>query len=129
MISTADVVEHLCGGVSAEHAPERLAQIENGRRLPAPQQTVGKHAEMVTTTSLPLLSKRKAEKFAADYIKNEKDAGRLPTMIGLEAKWKEAGLRGGREPLRTAFREIMGDEVTRGRPRKSPTKEPLAKLQ
>jgi hypothetical protein len=107
MISTVDVVEHLCAGVSIEHAPERQAQNENDRRT-----------QTVPTVRSLHLSKAKAEKLVADYIEREKREGRRPTMSGLEAERKD--LRGGREPLRAAFRHIMGDEVTRGRPRKSP---------
>jgi hypothetical protein len=119
-VSTADVVEVLCGGVSAEHTPERLEQTENGQRLLAPQPTVDQRTQIMPTARSLHLSKAMAEKLVADYIEREKKAGRRPTISGLEAQ--RNGLRGGRESLRVAFRDIMGDEVTRGRPRKSPTK-------
>ena len=61
-----------------------------------------------------------AERFAANYINGEQAAGRSPTLVGLEAVAKEAGMRGGREHLRAAFRRLRG--VRRGRPPKVSTK-------
>jgi len=49
-------------------------------------------------------------------------AARRPTLTRLEAAAKEANHRGGREFLRAAFKRVRGAEVTRGRPRNSPTK-------
>ena len=70
------------------------------------------------------LTKKHAREFAKDYIEKEKSAGRQPKLSGLEAAAKGAGLRGGREDLRKAFREIQNDagiQVGRGRPKKSPS--------
>jgi hypothetical protein len=46
-------------------------------------------------------------------------AGRSPTLRGLEAAAKNAGMRGGREYLRAAFRGSCRVEVRRGRPPKA----------
>jgi hypothetical protein len=63
-----------------------------------------------------------AERFVANYINGAQAAGRSPTLFGLEAAAKEAGMRGGRESLRAAFRRSRGAEVRRGRPPKASTK-------
>ena len=60
-----------------------------------------------------------AERFAAHYINSEQAAGRSPTLRGLEAAAKNAGMRGGREYLRAAFRGSSRVEVKRGRPPKA----------
>jgi hypothetical protein len=65
-------------------------------------------------------TKKKAEGFAADFIKSERAAGRSPTLSGLEAAAKNAGMRGGREYRRDAFRRLCG--VRRGRPPKATPK-------
>jgi hypothetical protein len=80
MVSTADVVEHLCGGVSAEDSSERPAQDSQPR--PAPQQKVDKMAEMGLSIHPRYLSKQNAKKFVASYIEEERKAGRRPTMVG-----------------------------------------------
>jgi hypothetical protein len=104
------------------NASERQPQSGRGERLASDQQAVEQPIEEVLTAALKRLGKVRAEKFAADYIENEESEGRHPTLKGLEAKQKETGLRGGREHLRATFRNKMGGEVSRGRPRKSPEK-------
>lgn len=61
-----------------------------------------------------------AERFVDDYIKNEEGQGRRPSIEGLEAAAKDAGMRGGRELLRAAFNRRMGGR--RGRPAKASLK-------
>jgi hypothetical protein len=63
------------------------------------------------------LTKRRAQAFTADYINSEKQAGKRPTMAGLERAAAKAGLRGGRDLLREAFRGMQG-VVRPGRPKK-----------
>lgn len=63
-----------------------------------------------------------AERFVADFIHGEQAVGRLPTLVGLEAAAQNAGMRGGREYLRAAFRRLRGAEFRRGRPPKASTK-------
>ena len=65
------------------------------------------------------VTKKIAERFAADHINSEQAAGRSPTLRGLEAAAKNAGMRGGREYLRAAFRGSCRVEVRRGRPPKA----------
>ena len=65
------------------------------------------------------LLRKKAECFAAAHINSEQAAGRSPTLRGLEAAAKNAGMRGGREYLRAAFRGSCRVEVKRGRPPKA----------
>jgi hypothetical protein len=72
----------------------------------------------VPTARRPVTEKI-AERFAADYIKSEQAAGRSPTLRGLAAAAKNAGMRGGREYLRAAFRGSCRVEVKRGRPSKA----------
>jgi hypothetical protein len=64
-------------------------------------------------------TKKTAERFAADHINSEQAAGRSPTLRGLEAAAKNAGMRGGREYLRAAFHGSCRVEVRRGRPPKA----------
>jgi hypothetical protein len=64
------------------------------------------------------LTRKNAERFATEYINSEKAAGRRPTLVGLEAAARKAGLRGGREHLRDAFRHSPDVVVTEGRPSK-----------
>jgi hypothetical protein len=65
------------------------------------------------------LNEKIAEKFAADYIAAKLQAGRHPTMLGLQTAAAEANFRGGRDYLREAFRKLRGpDEVRVGRPPK-----------
>ena len=65
------------------------------------------------------VTKKIAERFAADHINSEQAAGRSRTLRGLEAAAKNAGMRGGREYLRAAFRGSCRVEVRRGRPPKA----------
>ena len=65
------------------------------------------------------VTEKKAERFVAAYINCEQAAGRSPTLRGLEAAAKNAGMRGGREYLRAAFRGSCRVEVRRGRPPKA----------
>jgi hypothetical protein len=95
-LSTSDVMEILC--------------------LPEPRRAA------IDPESAQLASLRQRQQFVTDYIARQKEAGELPTLTGLEAAATNAGMRGGREILRAAFRRIVGAEVTRGRPRKSPPK-------
>jgi hypothetical protein len=67
--------------------------------------------------SKPPLTKRKAATFTADYIANERQAERSPTIAGLERAAMKAGLRGGRQFLRDTFRRMQG-WVRPGRPKK-----------
>jgi hypothetical protein len=64
------------------------------------------------------ITEKTAEPFVASYIKDEQAAGRRPTLSGLEAAAKKAGLRGGRKYLRAAFHQSPRVEVRRGRPTK-----------
>jgi hypothetical protein len=64
------------------------------------------------------ITEKIAERFVASYIKGEQAAGRRPTLSGLEAAAKKAGLRGGRQYLRAAFHQSPRVEVRRGRPTK-----------
>jgi len=68
------------------------------------------------------LTQQGADKFAADYIANQKQTGELPTQTGLERAAKDAGHHGGREFLREAFKKKLGSQVKRGRPAKSAKK-------
>jgi len=63
-----------------------------------------------------------AERFVSDHVQGEQAAGRPPTLVGLEAAAKKAGMRGGRELLRAAFHRLRGAEVRRGRPSKASRK-------
>jgi hypothetical protein len=67
------------------------------------------------------VTKKKAERFAADYISGEQASGGRPSLCGLEAAAKKAGMRGGREYRRAAFHQALGGEVRRGRPPKAST--------
>jgi hypothetical protein len=62
------------------------------------------------------LTKLAADEFAADYITSEKQAGRRPTMMGLERAAADAKLRGGRAFLRDAYHRRQDVKV--GRPTK-----------
>jgi hypothetical protein len=67
--------------------------------------------------------KPNAREFADNYIRGEKSAGRRPTQKGLEGHAKANRFKGGRDDLRRAFSQLQheaGDEVNRGRPKKSP---------
>jgi hypothetical protein len=57
-----------------------------------------------------------AKKFAANYIVAEQEAGRHPTLLGLERAAAVEKMHGAREHLRQEFRRIQGDKV-RPRPR------------
>jgi hypothetical protein len=120
MVSTADVVEVLCGGVSVEHSLQKRSA--DNQRQPSSGQTFDRHATMAPRAASRPLTKAAAEQFVRDSVDRERRTGVRPTMVGLEAEIRKAGWRGGREFLRAAFKQIMGDGVTRGRPRKSPAK-------
>jgi len=66
-------------------------------------------------------TEKMAERFVADYIDGEQEAGRRHSLIGLEAAAKKTGRRGGREYLRAAYRSLSVD-VRRGRPSKASPK-------
>ena len=66
------------------------------------------------------LTETNVECFVVDYINDEQREGRRPTIEGLEAAAKAAGMRGGRELLRAIFNQYMGGR--RGRPAKAPAK-------
>jgi len=70
----------------------------------------------------PVLSRRTAERFVAEFIDCERKAGREPTLTGLEKAAKNARIRGGRDRLREAFRRTPNVTVRRGRPTKSAEK-------
>jgi hypothetical protein len=63
------------------------------------------------------VTKKTVLTFVQGYIDNEQAEGRRPTMPGLAAAASKAGIRGDRELLRNAFRELW--EVKRGRPPKT----------
>jgi hypothetical protein len=63
------------------------------------------------------LTRNEAGTFTAEYIATEKQAGRRPTMAGLEGAAAKAKLRGGRKLLRDEFRKMQG-HVGPGRPKK-----------
>jgi hypothetical protein len=69
-------------------------------------------------TNPPRVTRKNADRFAAEYINGEKAARRRPTLAGFEAAARNAGLRGGREILRDAFRRSPDAIVMEGRPRK-----------
>jgi hypothetical protein len=75
-------------------------------------------ADAKAATSRRAVTKKIAERFADHYINSEQAAGRLPTLRGLEGAAKNAGMHGGREYLRAAFRGFRV-EVRRGRPPKA----------
>ncbi len=75
-----------------------------------------------TPTAARPISKKSAKRFVEDFIRVEQEAGRSPTISGLESAAKKAGLRGGREDLREAFRQSPYVEVHRGRPQKASPK-------
>ncbi len=68
------------------------------------------------------ISKKTAKRFVDDFIRVEQEAGRSPTLTRLESAAKKAGLRGGREDLREAFRQSPYVDVHRGRPQKASPK-------
>jgi hypothetical protein len=70
-----------------------------------------------TVSSKPPRVKQRTEDFVDNYINGEQGQGRRPTIEGLEAAAKEAGLRGRRQQLRAAFNQRMGGR--RGRPAKA----------
>jgi hypothetical protein len=107
-------VEWLLSKPKREHlVPESLRRFLQSEREPTDAEA--------PTTPRPVTQKI-AERFVANYIDREKAAGRRPSLVGLEANAKKAGMRGGREYLRTAFRRSGGAEVRRGRPPKASTK-------
>jgi hypothetical protein len=71
----------------------------------------------VSAQSRPL-TRKKADRFAAEFIEREKQAGRRLTLKGLEEAAKEAKLRGGRQYLREAFHRAPDVVVKEGRPSK-----------
>jgi hypothetical protein len=62
-------------------------------------------------------AKQRTEDFVDNFINGEQRQARRPTIEGLEAVAKEAGLRGRREQLRAAFNQRMGGR--RGRTAKA----------
>ena len=67
-------------------------------------QSGGEPTNAKVPTARRQVTKKKAECFAAAYINSEQAAGRSPTLRGFEVAAKNAGMRGGREYLRAAFR-------------------------
>jgi hypothetical protein len=65
-----------------------------------------------------LLTGKSAERFVAEFIDQEKKAGRRPTLKGVEAAAREANFRGGRQYLRDAFHRAPDVVVKEGRPSK-----------
>ena len=82
-------------------------------------QSGGEPTNVKVPTGRRPVTEKIAERFAAHYINSEQAAGRSPTLRGLEAAAKNAGMRGGREYLRAAFRGSCRVEVKRGRPPKA----------
>jgi hypothetical protein len=115
-VSTNDLTEALAGRFgSAEHDRDRSEQQTLGqRRLVRPTET----EKSSTSGSTRPFTKKTAKKFAAEYIDRKKKAAERPTLMGLETAAKEANLHGGRDLLRAAFKQGVGTEVRRGRPRK-----------
>ena len=119
------VVKVLCGGgaggLSARPDLGAQTQPAQGEQRPASEQAfdeeINPEKESTAGSTRPL-SEKAAEKFTAEYLDREKQAGKRPSLDGLEAAAKEAKLRGGRDFLRAAYKRIVGTEVTRGRPRK-----------
>jgi hypothetical protein len=106
-------IEWLLSKPKREHlVPESLRRFLQSEREPPDANA--------PTTARPVTQKI-AERFVANYIDREKAAGRRPSLVGLEANAKKAGMRGGREHLRTEFRRAQGGEVKRGRPTKAST--------
>jgi hypothetical protein len=118
----ADVVKVLCGGgTSAKPDLDEQSQPVHREQRPASEQVIDEeiNSEKASTAgSTRPLTERGAEKFTAEYIDRETQAGRRPTLKGLETAAKEENLRGGRDFLRAAYKQIIVTEVTRGRPRK-----------
>jgi hypothetical protein len=83
-------------------------------------QSGGEPTNAKVPTARRRVTKKIAERFAADYINSEQAAGRSPTLRGLEAAAKSADMYGGREYLRAAFRRSR--RVGRGRPPKASPK-------
>jgi hypothetical protein len=98
-----------------------VGELERLRRLQDTGERRHQQEMPAAIASLRSLNGRTAKKFASDYVRKERDANRRPTLSGLEAAAKDAKFRGGRELLRTAYRQIVGD-VAPGRPRKSKPK-------
>jgi hypothetical protein len=63
------------------------------------------------------LTQNEAKLFATRYVNDAIAAGRRPTLVGLEAAARQAGIHGGRDHLRAAFHRSI--DVRRGRPTKS----------
>jgi hypothetical protein len=85
-------------------------------------QSGGERTNAKAPTAPRPVTEKVAERLVANYIDAEQAAGRRPTLVGLEAAAKKAGMRGGREYLRAAFHRSLGVEVRRGRPPNAPTK-------
>jgi hypothetical protein len=66
------------------------------------------------------VTERTAERFVTSYSNSEQAAGKSPTLSGLEAAAKLAGMHGGRDYLRAAFHRLR--QVRRGRPPKASPK-------
>jgi hypothetical protein len=101
-------------GCGASAKPDLDQQTQPTQQRPA----VTEPEEASTAGSTRPLTEKAAEKFTAEYVDREKQAGKRPSLKGLEAAAKEANWRGGRDFLRAAYKRIVGTEVTRGRPRK-----------
>jgi hypothetical protein len=104
-LSTSDVMEVLCA-----------ATIDRGML-----EAAGITTESEKTRTRPL-TRKAALQFATEYIAGEISAGHDPTLTGLDAAAMAAGMRGGREWLREAFRQLRGGALPRGRPRNPPPK-------
>jgi hypothetical protein len=94
-----------------------LSKPEREHLVPGSLRDLVEHTSAVSVKPRPLTTKS-AGRFVAEFIDREKKAGRRPTIDGLEAAAKQAGLRGGREFLRDAFRRAPGVVVKEGRPSK-----------
>jgi hypothetical protein len=104
-----------------------VADWESGAAI-APDNTVywSIHADRQSAEAKPHSRPQAGSKiadFVKKYIDGEKAAGQVPTMIGCEKAAKKADIRGHRDRIRDAFREIQrsaGFKVKVGRPGHSP---------
>jgi hypothetical protein len=85
-------------------------------------QSGGESTNAKAPTARRPVTEKIAERFVVHYIDSEQAAGRSPTLRALEAAAKNAGMHGGREYLRAAFRRSRRVEVRRGRPSKTSPK-------
>ena len=69
------------------------------------------------------VTEKSAQRLTREYLEQEKQAGREPTMSGLEKSVRAMGMHGGRNFLRNEFHKLQaaaGKQVRRGRLSNSP---------